>query len=174
MGNKRDYTKQIWIVIIIILALLFLLYCIKNGEIVYQNELDNNSINANNNFITKYTWNEKDIKTFYNTYYVDRGYEDEPIEMQYVLLRCETQKGDLEAGTYHFETDETIGANFLVYIVDEQIDLNTYEGNEYEQVCHGAIESMHITKDLEIKQGQYIYLQAGFNPKGTITMEKRQ
>lgn len=166
--------------VIIILAVVF--GCIIIGYIAGQTNSNNqvnltNAINETNEtieqtYITKYTWNEKDVKTFNNTYYVDRGYKDEPEVMQYVLLRCETQKGDLEAGTYRFETDETVGANFLIYIVDEPIDLNTYDGNQYEQIVHNNVD--HTTKDLEIKQGQYIYIQKGFNPNGTMIMEKRQ
>ena len=165
MENKKK-TNLVWIIIIISLSIFFVIYGSMNGEIVYINETNEPK------YITKYTWNKKDIKTFYNTYYVDRGYENEPIEMQYVLLRCEIEEGDLEVGTYHFETDKTIGATFLIYIVDNPIDLNTYDGNQYEQIVHNNVD--HTTKDLEIKQGQYIYIQAGFNPKGTMTMEKRQ
>lgn len=75
-----------------------------------------------------------------------------------------------EDGTYLIETNERVGANYLVYIVDEPIsDLGKYQG-DFEMVYHNDLE--HKTLEKKLKKGQYIYLIQGDSKKGSVYIKK--
>lgn len=75
-----------------------------------------------------------------------------------------------EDGTYLIETNERVGANYLVYIVDEPIsDLGKYQG-DFEIVQHTEMD--HKTLEKEVKKGQYIYLIQGDSKKGSVYIKK--
>ena len=107
------------------------------------------------------SWYANDIHTFY---------EEDWTPMNYILVRVETNEGDLEEGTYIFETDN-VGASFIVYVVDEPIDnLKNYDG-EYHMIMKG-IEDVKETFTTELKKGQYVYIVQGYNKKGSMHIKK--
>lgn len=118
-------------------------------------------------YITSYKWNQEDTKEYKNYYYVNAGIEDEPIIQKYVELRVETEKGDIKSGDYKFETDNTTGASFTIFISQEKIeDFNTTEVRE---------ELITPTSPYETKleKGQYVYILQGFNNKGIMKITKQ-
>ena len=75
-----------------------------------------------------------------------------------------------EDGTYLIETNEKVGANYLVYITDSPIsDLGKYQGN-FEIVQHTAVDHISIEKDL--RKVQYIYIVQGDSKTGTAFIER--
>ena len=75
-----------------------------------------------------------------------------------------------EDGTYLIETNEKVGANYLVYITDSPIsDLGKYQGN-FEIVQHTAVDHISIKKDL--RKGQYIYIVQGDSKTGTAFIKR--
>ena len=97
-------------------------------------------------------------------------YDEDWTTLNYILVRVETQEGDLEEGNYLFETDD-VGASFLVYVVDDPIsDLGTYDG-DYHMIMKG-IEDVKETFTTELKKGQYVYIVQGYNKKGSMHIKK--
>ena len=118
-------------------------------------------------YITYYKWNEKDLKQYKNTYYVNAGIEDEPIMQNYVLLRVETEDGDLEEGTYEFKTDNTANASFLIFMSTEPIeDFNTTEVHEEQIMPNQPFET-------KLEKGQYVYILQGYANKGIVEVTKK-
>ena len=175
MKNKKIFiTISIIVISVIICFLLFILSVLGLSSFIEQVNLINevNEISENYNetieeptYITRYTWDNNDCQHFYNTYYVDRGYEDKPITQYYIAKRVETEKGDLEAGKYKVTANRTEKVSYFIYVTDEPIeDLNTYDG-KWESMMGEPIE-------IELKKGQYVYLVAGYNNFSLLTLEK--
>lgn len=75
-----------------------------------------------------------------------------------------------EDGTYLIETNEKVGANYLVYITDSPIsDLGKYQGN-FEMIQHTELDHKTIEKDL--KKGQYVYVIQGDSKIGTAFIKR--
>lgn len=158
MKDKKE--KKVLIIVLIILALLFIGIATNEKKQNIINNTEEATTEKQIKYITEYTWNEKDVKTFENTYYVDRGIENNPTTQKYVQLRVENKGGDLEEGRYKVESN----GNFILYITEEEIDLNSYEG-DFETVINDTIE-------ITVEKGQYLYIVQGFNNQGTISLKK--
>lgn len=163
--------KVIRIVIIVCIVLVVLTLLVFGGifmlgttqEVVYEDNTAENSTNYAENTAE----NIVDVKepnivknfanpnTFYDIDWTPRKYVEYKVE---------------EDGTYLIETNERIGTDYLVYIVDEPIsDLGKYQG-DYEIVQHTEMD--HKTLEKELKKGQYIYLIQGDSKKGSVYIKK--
>lgn len=150
---------------------------IANNEIALNNtaEYIENSTNYAENTtenIVKSRVEESPYKNYTSWYANDihTCYDEDWTTLNYILVRVETQEGDLEEGNYLFETDD-VGASFLVYVVDDPIsDLGTYDG-EYHMIMKG-IEDIKETYTTELKKGQYVYILQGYNKKSSMHIKK--
>lgn len=141
------------IVLVAIVIIILIAYLFMQGTKT-ENELTSD-------YITKYVWDESKIQAFYNTYYVDRGYAEKPIAQSYILLKVETEKGDLQEGTYKAEAKNVIN----IYITDKPIDLNTTE--------EIPIVVVNETKEISVKKGQYLYMVRGYDNQGSMNLTKK-
>ena len=181
--------KVIRIIIIVCIALIILIPLLICGGIfmlgmaqgivdIAKNETAENSIIiAENSTETAENIVENKVKESpyknYTSWYandIHTCYDEDWTTLNYILVRIETQEGDLEEGNYLFETDD-VGASFLVYVVDDPIsDLGTYDG-DYHMIMKG-IEDVKETFTTELKKGQYVYILQGYNKKSSMHIKK--
>lgn len=184
---KKENLKVAKIIIIICIVLVTLILMMAIGgtimkELVqrladsYNNESSENivqNIIEEENVVEKVAESDKSKYKDYTSWYandIHTYYERDWTPMKYILVRVETEDGDLQEGNYIFETNNE-GATFLVYVVDKPIDdLGTYEG-EYHLVMKG-VEDIKETYTTELKKGQYVYVVQGYAKKGSIYIKK--